>query len=219
MKIFFSSIIVFVSVIIGYIIFQNAYIALAIWVWLYMAVNIWANDVANSVWPAVWSNAITIKQAILIAAVWNFSWAMIAWWDVVNTIKKWIIDVAPISQVYGDAGLEVFAIVMLSALLAWWIWLSLATYLRAPVSTTHSIVGWVMWAWIVALGFGAVSWWTMWAIAASWFISPILGWVIAATFLYWIKKTILFKEDKVESAKKWVPFYVAIMSWAFTTYL
>jgi len=185
-----------------------------------MAVNIWANDVANSVWPAVGSKAITIKQAILIAAVWNFSWAIIAGWDVVNTIKKWIIDVTPITQTYWEAAwLEIFVLIMLAALLAGWLWLTFATYVRAPVSTTHSIVGWVMWSWIAALGFWAVSWPTMWKIAASWFISPVLGWIIAALFLYWIKTTILFKEDKVSSAKTWVPFYVAIMSWAFTTYL
>jgi len=220
MKIFWSSVIVFFSVIVGYKVFWNAYVALAIWIGLYMAVNIWANDVANSVWPAVGSKAITIKQAILIAAVWNFSWAIIAGWDVVNTIKKWIIDVTPITQTYWEAAwLEIFVLIMLAALLAGWLWLTFATYVRAPVSTTHSIVGWVMWSWIAALGFWAVSWPTMWKIAASWFISPVLGWIIAALFLYWIKTTILFKEDKVSSAKTWVPFYVAIMSWAFTTYL
>ncbi len=220
MKILLSSVIVFVSVIIGYMVFKNAYVALAIWVGLYMAVNIGANDVANSVWPAVWSKAITIKQAILIAAVWNFSWAVIAWWDVVKTIKKWIIDISPIMETYGEvAWVEIFVIIMLAALLAGWIWLTFATYVRAPVSTTHSIVWGVMWSWIAALWFWAVSWGTMWKIAASWFISPLLGWIIAAWFLLWIKKTILFKEDKVTAAKAWVPFYVAIMSWAFTTYL
>ncbi len=219
MKVLTSAAIVFLSVIFGFLVFENAYVALAIGIGLYMAINIWANDVANSVGPAVWSNAITIKQAILIAAVWNFSWAVIAWWDVVKTIKKGIIDISWVSEAFWSAWPEVFVIIMIAALLAWGLWLTFATYVRAPVSTTHSIVWWVMWSWIAALGFWAVSWGTMWKIAASWVISPVLGWLIAAIFLFGIKKTILFQEDKVTSAKAWVPFYVAIMSWAFTTYL
>ncbi|MCD5380785.1 inorganic phosphate transporter, partial [Candidatus Gracilibacteria bacterium] len=204
MKILLSSVIVFVSVIIGYLVFENAYVALAIGVGLYMAVNIGANDVANSVGPAVGSKAITIKQAILIAAVGNFSGAIIAGGDVVNTIKKGIIDVTPITQTYGEAaGLEIFVLIMLAALLAGGLWLTFATFVRAPVSTTHSIVGGVMGSGIAALGFGAVSWSTMGKIAASWFISPVLGGIIAALFLYGIKTTILFKEDKVSSAKTW----------------
>ena len=219
MKLLISGAVLIVWIILGYTFFQNAYIALAIWIALYMAINIWANDVANSVGPAVGSWAIIIKQAILIAAVWNFSWAIIAGWDVVKTIKKWIIDISWVTTAYWTDWWEVFVIIMLAALLAWALWLTFATYIRAPVSTTHSIVWWVMGSWIAALGLWAVSWWTMWKIAATWIISPVLWWIVAATFLYWIKRTILFQDDKVESAKKWVPFYVAIMSWAFTTYL
>jgi len=219
MKTFLSFISILVWIFIGYYIFNNAYIALAIWIGLYMAINIGANDVANSVGPAVGSWTITIKQAVIIAAIWNFTWAVIAWGDVVKTIKKGIIDISWMTTTFWTQWAEVFVIVMLAALLSAALWLSIATWAKAPVSTTHSIVGWVMWAWIAALGFDAVSWWTMWKIATSWFTSPVLWGLIAAIFLYWIKKTILFKDDKVKAAKTWVPFFVAVMSWAFTTYL
>ena len=108
---------------------------------------------------------------------------------------------------------------MMAALLAAALWLNLATYLKAPVSTTHSIVGGVMGGGIAAAGFSIVNWGTMGKIAASWVISPILGGLIAAGFLYAIKQTIIYKDDKIGSAKKWVPVYIAIMSWAFITYL
>lgn len=214
-----SILVIMMWIVFGYVFFGNPYIALAIWVGIYMAINIWANDVANSVWPAVGSWTISMKQALLIAALGNFFWAIIAWGDVVKTIKKWIIDISPMTSTFGNQAWEIFVLIMLSALLAAAFWLTLATYVNAPVSTTHSIVGWVMWAGIATLGLSAVSWWTMSAIAASWVISPVLGWVIAAGFLYWIKKTIIYKKNMEEAARKWVPFFVAIMAWAFTTYL
>jgi PiT family inorganic phosphate transporter len=108
---------------------------------------------------------------------------------------------------------------MTAALLSAAIWLNLATYLGAPVSTTHSIVGGVMGAGIAAAGFSIVSWGTMGKIAASWIISPIFGGVIAAAFLYFIKIKIVHKEDMIENAKKIVPLLISLMALAFGTYL
>jgi PiT family inorganic phosphate transporter len=108
---------------------------------------------------------------------------------------------------------------MMAALLAAALWLNFATMMKAPVSTTHSIVGGVMGAGIAAAGFGVVNWGTMGGIVASWIISPVLGGIIAAAFLFAIKKSIVFKEDKVQAAKTYVPVFVAIMSLAFVTYL
>jgi PiT family inorganic phosphate transporter len=193
---------------------NHIFLAVAAFIGAYMAMNIGANDVANNVGPAVGSKAMTMTMAIIIAAVFEVSGALIAGGDVVNTIKKGIID---ISAFGGNSDPFIWA--MMSALLAAALWLNLATAMKAPVSTTHSIVGGVMGAGIAAAGFSIVSWSTMAMIVASWIISPLLGGLIAAAFLYAIKKTILFKEDKVNAAKQYVPIFVAIMSWAFITYI
>jgi PiT family inorganic phosphate transporter len=180
----------------------------------YMAMNIGANDVANNVGPAVGSKAMTMGWAIVIAMVFEASGAFIAGGDVVSTIKKGIIDI----EAFGD-DTEHFLWAMMAALLAAALWLNLATMARAPVSTTHSIVGGVMGAGIAAAGFDIVNWSTMAKIASSWVISPVIGGVIAALFLFAIKKTIVFKDDKMAASYRWVPVYVALMAWAFVTYL
>ncbi|RUM74820.1 MAG: inorganic phosphate transporter [Sulfurovum sp.] len=180
----------------------------------YMAMNIGANDVANNVGPAYGSGAISMTGVIIIAAIFEALGALVAGGDVVGTIKKGIIAPDAFS---GDPMLFVYA--MSAALLAAALWLNLATWLKAPVSTTHSIVGGVLGAGIAAGGFAIVSWGTMGKIAASWVISPLLGGAIAAIFLYIIKSQILYKEDKLTAAKKIVPVLVAIMAGAFVTYL
>jgi len=193
---------------------NNVFLAIAALFGAYMAMNIGANDVANNVGPAVGSKALTMGGAIVIAAVFEAAGALIAGGDVVKTIKKGIID---ISAFGGNTDSFIWA--MMAALLAAALWLNFATMAKAPVSTTHSIVGGVMGAGIAAAGFGIVAWGTMGKIAASWVISPVLGGIIAAVFLFAIKKTMVFKENKIEAAVKWVPVFVAIMSWAFVTYL
>lgn len=179
----------------------------------YMALNIGANDVANNVGPAVGSGAVTLLGAILIAAVFESGGALIAGGDVVSTIKKGIIDPALIPDS------DVFIWLMMAALLAAAIWLNIATAIGAPVSTTHSIVGGVLGAGIAAAGWEIANWGTMGKIAASWVISPVLGGVIAASFLYLIKRTIIFRADKIAAAQRMVPLLVAIMTWAFSVYL
>ncbi len=179
----------------------------------YMAMNIGANDVANNVGPAVGSKALTLFWAIVIAAVFEAAGAFIAGGDVVKTIKKGIIDPALINDP------QIFIWAMTASLLSAALWLNFATSIGAPVSTTHSIVGGVMGAGIAAAGFEIVDWGTMAKIASSWIISPILGGMIAGTFLYFIKKNIIFKDDMLEHAKKFVPILIAIMSWVFITYL
>ncbi|MEN8303418.1 MAG: inorganic phosphate transporter [Campylobacterota bacterium] len=193
---------------------NNMFLAIAALFGAYMAMNIGANDVANNVGPAVGSKALTMGGAIVIAAIFEASGAFIAGGDVVKTIKKGIIDISA----FG-ANTDSFIWAMMAALLAAAVWLNFATMAKAPVSTTHSIVGGVMGAGIAAAGFSIVAWGTMAKIAASWIISPVLGGVIAALFLFSIKKTMVYKEDKIAAATKWVPVFVAIMSWAFVTYL
>ncbi|MGI9368147.1 MAG: inorganic phosphate transporter [Ruegeria sp.] len=179
----------------------------------YMALNIGANDVANNMGPAVGANALTMGGAIAIAAIFESAGALIAGGDVVSTIAKGII--APESM--GTA--KVFIWAMMAALLSSALWVNLATFVGAPVSTTHSVVGGVMGAGIAAAGFSAVSWGTMSKIAASWVISPVLGGVIAAGFLWFIKARIIYQEDKIAAARKWVPMLVGIMAGAFAAYL
>ncbi|MBL4837765.1 MAG: inorganic phosphate transporter [Kordiimonadaceae bacterium] len=179
----------------------------------YMAMNIGANDVANNIGPAVGSKALTMTGALVIAAVFEASGALIAGGDVVSTIRKGIIDPA------GMADQMVFIWAMMSALLAAALWLNLATWFGAPVSTTHSIVGGVVGAGIAAAGSASVAWGKLGMIAASWVISPALGGIIAAAFLYFIKSQILWQEDKLEAARKWVPVLVGIMAGAFSMYL
>jgi len=193
---------------------NSLFLAVAAVFGAYMAMNIGANDVANNVGPAVGSKALTMGGAILIAVIFEAGGAFIAGGDVVSTIKKGIIDI----DAFGS-DTDSFLWAMMAALLAAALWLNIATMAKAPVSTTHSIVGGVMGAGIAAAGFGVVDWGTMGKIASSWVISPVLGGVIAAAFLFAIKKTIMFKEDKVTASYQWVPLYVAIMSLAFVTYL
>ncbi len=179
----------------------------------YMAMNIGANDVANNVGPAVGSHAITLTGAILIAAFFEAGGALIAGGDVVGTIKSGIIDPDLV------ANRDTFIWLMIAALLAAAVWLNFATAIGAPVSTTHSIVGGVLGAGIAAAGWGIADWSVVGQIAASWVISPVLGGVIAALFLYIIKRTITYKSDVLSAANRMVPILVAVMAWAFGTYL
>lgn len=179
----------------------------------YMALNIGANDVANNIGPAVGSKAITMTGAILIAMICEAAGALIAGGDVVSTIRKGIVDPAAM------ADQMTFLWAMMAALLSAALWLNLATFIGAPVSTTHSVVGGVVGAGIAAAGASSVAWGKMAAIAASWVVSPMLGGIFAALFLAFIKKNILFKEDKISAANTWVPVMVGIMAGTFSMYL
>ncbi len=179
----------------------------------YMAMNIGANDVANNVGPAVGSHAITMTGAILIAASFEAGGALVAGGDVVGTIKSGIID----PDLVADR--DTFIWLMIAALLAAAVWLNFATAIGAPVSTTHSIVGGVLGAGIAAAGWTIADWSVVGQIAASWVISPVMGGLIAAGFLYVIKRTITYRADVLGAANRMVPLLVAVMAWAFATYL
>ena len=179
----------------------------------YMALNIGANDVANNMGPAVGARALTMTGALVIAATCEAAGAILAGGDVVATISKGIIDPTPMA----DA--TTFIKAMMAALLGAALWLNLATYIGTPVSTTHAIVGGVVGAGIAATGIEAVNWATMSAIAASWIVSPVMGGVLAAIFLAFVKFAILYRDDKIAAAKRWVPVLVSIMAAAFSMYL
>ena len=179
----------------------------------YMAMNIGANDVANNVGPAVGSFALTLTGAIVIAAIFEAAGALIAGGDVVSTVKDGIIDPSRLPDP------NVFIWIMMGALIGAALWLNAATWIGAPVSTTHSIVGGVMGAGIAAAGWGIVNWDSIGKIVLSWVISPLTGGVIAAFFLYLLKKTIFFKDAPVTAARKVVPVMIGVMAWAFSTYI
>ncbi|MAQ86335.1 MAG: anion permease [Maritimibacter sp.] len=179
----------------------------------YMALNIGANDVANNMGPAVGARALSMTGAIIIAAVCESAGALLAGGDVVSTISKDIVSPESIADT------QVFIWAMMAALLSSALWVNLATWLGAPVSTTHAVVGGVLGAGIAAAGFGAVNWATMSAIAASWVISPFLGGVIAAAILAFIKAKVIYRDDKIAAAQVWVPVLIGLMVGTFATYL
>lgn len=179
----------------------------------YMAMNIGANDVTNNVGPAVGSKALTMSGALLIAAVFETAGAIIAGGDVVATISKGIIDPALMPST------DAFIWAMMAALLSSALWVNLATWIGAPVSTTHAVVGGVVGAGIAAAGMSSVSWGPLLGIAASWVISPLMGGIIAAFFLAFVKEYIIYRQDKIAAARQWVPVLIAIMTGSFTAYL
>jgi PiT family inorganic phosphate transporter len=179
----------------------------------YMALNIGANDVANNMGPAVGANALTLGGAIAIAAICESAGALLAGGDVVSTISQGIVEPSSL----GDARVLTWA--MMSALLAAAIWVNIATWLGAPVSTTHAVVGGVLGAGVAAAGVAAVNWQTMSAIMASWVISPVMGGAVAALFLAFIKAKIIYVDDKITAARRWVPVLIALMAGIFAAYL
>lgn len=179
----------------------------------YMAMNIGANDVANNVGPAVGARAMSLTTAIAIAALFEAAGAIIAGGEVVGTIKSGIIDPAKISDP------QVFIWLMMAALLAAALWLNLATALGAPVSTTHSIVGGVLGSGVAAAGWDLANWSTVGQIAASWVVSPLFGGVMAAFFLYIVKRTITYQADLMQASRQMVPVLLGVMGLAFAAYL
>lgn len=179
----------------------------------YMALNIGANDVTNNVGAAVGARAISMAGALMMAAVFEILGATIAGGAVTQTIASGIVA----REVIPDA--NTLAWLMMAALTAAALWINLATWLNAPVSTTHSMVGAVLGAGIAATGFDLVNWETIVMIVVSWIVSPVLGALIAIFFLYILKETIIYRENKIAAANRWVPILVAIMVGSFATYI
>ncbi len=190
-----------------------AFVVISSMVGGYMALNIGANDVANNVGPAVGSGALSMAGAIAIAIVFESAGALLAGGEVVSTISKGIVD----ASAFADK--HVFALAMLSALGAGALWLNFATWVGAPVSTTHSIVGGVLGGAVAAGSFSVVDWTVMSKIAASWVVSPVLGGFIAALFLAAIDTAIFSKRDMVSAGRRWIPIFLGVMVSVFSVYL
>ena len=186
--------------------YETAILALAILFGLYMTWGIGANDVANAMGTSVGSGAITVKQAIVIAAIFEFVGAFLAGGHVTSTIRKGIIDS---SSIVDDPATLVLG--MLAALLAAGIWLMIASFRGWPVSTTHSIVGAIVGFAIAGIGVDSVQWGKIGQIVASWVVSPVLGGLIAFLLMYSIRRLILNTEQPFINAKRWAPAYIFLV--------
>ncbi|MED5535715.1 MAG: inorganic phosphate transporter [Pseudomonadota bacterium] len=184
---------------------QVLYLTLAGLFGLFMAWGIGANDVANAMATSIGSKAITIRQALLVAAVFEFSGAVLAGGEVTSTIRRGIIDS---SYVVGDPELLIFG--MLAALLAAGVWLLVASRKGWPVSTTHSIIGAIVGFGVVALGTESISWGQVTTIVASWVASPLTAGIIAYGIYNSIHWLILVREDPLERARRYAPLYVFV---------
>jgi PiT family inorganic phosphate transporter len=168
-----------------------------------MAWGIGANDVANAMATSVGSKALTIKSAIIIAAIFEFSGAYLAGGEVTSTIRKGMVD----SAMFADNP-ELLVYGMLSALLAAGVWLLLATRSGLPVSTTHSIVGAIVGFAAVTMGMDAVQWGKVGNIAMSWVVSPILAGTMSYFLYRSVQVLILDSKDPFKNSKRYVPFYI-----------
>jgi PiT family inorganic phosphate transporter len=170
----------------------------------YMAWNIGANDVANSMASSVGAKAITIRQAIFLAGILNILGAVFIGSHVTNTIRKGIVS----TEVLTDPHLALIG--ALSALLAAALWVSFATWKSLPVSTTHSIVGSMIGFGIMAGGFSVINWAKLAAVVMSWIISPVFSIVIAFFMFKFIIRLILSKEDSFIHALRLSPFFIGV---------
>jgi PiT family inorganic phosphate transporter len=172
----------------------------------FMAWGVGANDVANAMGTSVGSKALTLKQAIIIAILFEFAGAYLAGGAVTATIRKGIIDPALLS---GTPELLVFG--MMASLLAAGLWLLIATHFGWPVSTTHSIVGAIVGFAAVGVSVDAVNWGKVTKIVASWVVSPVTAGFIAFFLFRSVQKLILDTDDPFKNAKKYIPFYVFLV--------
>jgi len=168
-----------------------------------MAWGIGANDVANAMGTSVGSKALTIKQAIIIAMIFEFAGAYLAGGEVTSTIRKGIID----ASFYVDQP-ELLVFGMTSALLAAGVWLVIASYFGWPVSTTHSIVGAIIGFSAVGVGADSVAWVKVTGILGSWVITPLISGIIAYMIFMSSQKLIFNTTDPIKNAKRYVPFYM-----------
>ena len=190
---------------------QYVYISLAAVFGLFMAWGIGANDVANAMATSVGSKALTIKQAIIVAAIFEFLGAVLAGGEVTATIRKGIVDAELISH---EPRLLIYG--MLAALLAAGTWLLVASRNGWPVSTTHSIVGAIVGFAAVGIGVDAVQWGAVGKIVMSWVISPLTAGFIAYLIYLSVQRLILHHEDPLAQAKRYVPMYMFLAAFTLT---
>jgi PiT family inorganic phosphate transporter len=186
--------------------YGNVLIILAVVFGTFMAWGIGANDVANAMGTSVGSGAVTIKQAIIIAVIFEFSGAILAGGEVTATIRKGILDAALFTN---DPHLLVYG--MMASLLAAGSWLLIASSFGWPVSTTHSIVGAIVGFGAVGVGVDAVAWGKVIKIVISWIASPVLAGIVSFTLFRSLQNLIIDTQDPFNNAKKYVPYYMFLV--------
>lgn len=185
----------------------HMYIILAVVFGFFMAWGVGANDVANAMGTSVGSKAITITQAIIIAAIFEVAGAMLAGSQVTDTIRGQMIDVKSLT---GHPELLIYG--MLASLLASGSWLLLATRYGWPVSTTHSIVGAIVGFALLVLGPDHVNWSVFLNVAMSWIVTPIIAGIIAFILFRSVQMLIFNSETPMASAKRYVPYYIFLVA-------
>lgn len=189
------------------------FLAMAVIFGFFMAWGVGANDVANAMGTSVGARAITIKQAILIAMVFEFAGAYLAGGEVTETVRSGIISLEN-SGLEENPQLLVYG--MLSSLLAAGVWLLVASQRGWPVSTTHSIVGAIIGFAVVGLSFDSVMWGEVGAIASSWVVSPVFSGVIALGLFLSVQKLVLDTDDPLGNARRYVPWYIFLVGFVIS---
>ncbi|MDF1653851.1 MAG: inorganic phosphate transporter [Coxiellaceae bacterium] len=187
------------------------YITLAVIFGFFMAWGVGANDVANAMGTSVGAKALTIGQAIIIAAIFEAAGAMLAGGQVTDTIRGQIINA---SHLQNSPQILIYG--MLAALLAAGTWLVIASIFGWPVSTTHSIIGAVIGFGVVELGPDAIYWSKVGDIALSWIITPIIAGVLAYLLFRSVQWLIFNSNTPIRNAKKYVPFYIFLVALVLT---
>lgn len=195
---------------------MSTLLLVAIVIGFYMAWNIGANDVANSMADAVGSKALTVMGAVILAAIFEFAGAFLVGSDVTDTVRKGIINPTSFAATPNDLALG-----LVCALLAAAVWLNVSSLFGVPVSTTHSIVGAIAGFGIMRAGIGQVHWVTLGGIVASWIISPVVGGIIAFLIFTIITRTIFAKDRPLEASLIGIPvctffaFFIVCMATIF----
>jgi len=177
----------------------------------YVAWNIGANDVANAMGTSVGSKALTLRRAVILAAIFEFAGAYIVGSNVSETVRKKMFDPDQLTVLYDDMAPYILACGMIASLIASGTWLLMATWMSWPVSTTHSIVGAVVGFGFIALGVEGVEWGKVGVISAGWIVSPLISGAVAYFLFGYILKAVFFKQDPVRAATRLTPYLVFLV--------
>ena len=191
--------------------FEFVLIGLTLLCGFYVAWNIGANDVANAMGTSVGSGALTLRRAVLLAAVFEFAGAYLVGSNVSETVRKKMFDPAMLTDIYGEQAAYILACGMIASLMAAGTWLLIATWASWPVSTTHSIVGAVVGFGVIALGMEGIEWSQVGLISVGWIVSPLISGAIAYVLFGLLLKMVFFKRDPVRAAQKVVPYLVVLV--------